>query len=369
MRVSSLHDKLAANGAVFGGRYGIEVVSGVAGLSTEYGYIRNGAGLTDFSFMQMYSIPEEAAVTVLDELFAGNIARVRFGRMLHTFLADDDGHLIADCYIANNDEEFIIVCESIVSDTALHEFFERKGAFKAGLKDITGEHVLLSVDGYQAWAVIKERFGVDTLGLPYLSIEVYQFNGVDVRLFRAGKTSEFGYLVMAPKEAGEGLFDAFLASVRKHGGGLCGVSVHNDLRLEGRFFNIHAEGLSVRNPLCLGLQWMIDFGKEKFSGKEAVDKRREAGLAKKIIGIRSNAGPELFSVGSEIYNSGRPVATIEAACYSPTLDCRVGLALFPVDIAYSGLVFRLGSADGPAVATISMPPIMPRSLTVKLDEM
>jgi len=38
-------------------------------------------------------------------------------------------------------------------------------------------------------------------------------------------------------------------------------------------------------------------------------------------------------------------------------------------LAYSGLSFRLGTADGPAVKTISMPPIMPKSLTVKLDEM
>jgi hypothetical protein len=47
----------------------------------------------------------------------------------------------------------------------------------------------------------------------------------------------------------------------------------------------------------------------------------------------------------------------------------VGLALFPREIAYSGLEFRLGTAQGETVRTISMPPIMPKSLTVKLDEL
>jgi hypothetical protein len=47
----------------------------------------------------------------------------------------------------------------------------------------------------------------------------------------------------------------------------------------------------------------------------------------------------------------------------------LGLALFPVDIAYSGLTFNLDSPDGQKVHTISMPPIMPKSLTVKIDEM
>jgi hypothetical protein len=33
------------------------------------------------------------------------------------------------------------------------------------------------------------------------------------------------------------------------------------------------------------------------------------------------------------------------------------------------LEFRVGSAAGAVVRSISMPPIMPKSLTVKLDEM
>jgi hypothetical protein len=51
------------------------------------------------------------------------------------------------------------------------------------------------------------------------------------------------------------------------------------------------------------------------------------------------------------------------------LNRRLALAVFPVELAYSGLSFRLGASDGQVVKSISMPPIMPKSLTVKLDEM
>lgn len=369
MRVSPLHDIFAANGASFEERYSVEITSGVSDFAAEYNHIRNNAGLTDFSFMQMYTIPEESGIDFFDDLLAGNVAKVRFGRMLHTFLADDQGAIIADCYIANNDEELVLLCESIVSDTELQEIFDRHGAKEAGLENITETHGLLSIDGFKAWSVVKDVFGVDTLGLPYLSIEMYPFEDSEIRFFRAGKTSEFGYLIMAPKELCESLFCKLFDSVKKYDGGLCGVPVHNDLRLEGRFFNIHAEGIGVRDPLKLGLQWMIDFDKEKFLGGEEILKRREAGLTQKIIGIRSDADAETFAPGKAIFNNGDRVATIEAVCYSPILDCRVGLALFPVDIAFSGLTFKLGSSEGPEVKTISMPPIMSKSLTVKLDEM
>lgn len=369
MRVSPLHDKLAANGASFDERYGVEITSTISDFSTEYNHIRNNVGLTDFSFMQMYTMPEDSGIDFFDNLLAGNVAKVRFGRMLHTFLADDPGNIIADCYIANNDEELVLLCESIVSDSELQEIFEKHGAKEARLENITDKHVILSIDGFKAWSVAKDIFGVDTLGLPYLSIEMYPFKDSEVRFFRAGKTSEFGYSIMVPKELGEDLFDTLSDAVKKYDGGLCSVSVHNDLRLEGRFFNIYAEGARVRDPLTLGLQWMIDFDKEKFLGSEEILKRRESGLKQKIIGIRSNADSEAFAPGKAIYSNGDQVATIEATCFSPILDSRLGLALLPIDIAFSGLNFKLGSSDGPEIKTISMPPIMSKSLTVKLDEM
>ena len=369
MRVSPVRDMYAANGASFEERFGVEITSTISDFSTEYNHIRNTAGLTDFSFMQMYTIPEESGIDFIDNLLAGNVAKVRFGRMLHTFIADDQGSVVADCYIANNDEELVLLCESIVSDAELQAIFDKHGAQEAGLENITETHGLLSVDGFKAWSVVKDLFGMDTLGLPYLSIEMYPFEDSEIRFFRAGKTSEFGYLIMAPNELFENLFGKLFDAVKKCEGGLCGVSVHNDLRLEGRFFNIFAEGARVKDPLKLGLQWMIDFDKETFSGSTEILKRREAGLTQKIIGIRSNADAEAFAPGNALFYNGDRVAMIEAACYSPILDCRVGLALFPAEIAFSGLTFRLGSSDGPEVRTISMPPIMPKSLTIKLDEM
>ncbi len=368
MRISPLHDKFAANGASFGERYNNEIVTKVSDFSTEYNHIRNNAGLSDFSHMQMFTIPEETGIDFLDNLFAGNVAKVRFGRMLQTFLSDDEGNIIADCYIANNDEEFIVLCESIVDDISLMNIFEKHGAVKAGLKEQTDDYVLMGVDGYKAYFVVKDLFGIDVLGLPYLSIEMYTFEDEDIFFFRAGKTSEFGYLIMAPKNVCEKLFDTLFELVKKYEGGLCGISAHNDLRLEGRFFNIYAEGERVKDPLSLGLQWMVDFDKETFIGYDAIKARREAGLKQKIIGIRTDADLQQVSPDSGIFDENERVATIQASCYSPLLNCSVGLALFPVDIGYSGLTFRLGSSDGPEVHTVSMPPIMPKSLTVKLDE-
>jgi glycine cleavage system aminomethyltransferase T len=369
VRTSLVRDPLTAAGAVFRERHGVEVVSHFADRRTEYHAIRDAVALTDFSFVQKFRVPEEKGIDFLDGLLAGNVAKIRFGRVLHTLLADAEGTVKGDCYVANNDTELIFLCESLLPDAALTAQLEAAGASAAGVEDLTTSHALFSLDGLRAWEVAKEVFGADVLGLPYLSIEVYPFGGQTVRLFRSGKTSEFGYLILAPQAVSAELFDRLAGSVTQRAGRLCGVDIHDDLRLEGRFFNIHAEGLRVGDPLALGLQWMIDFDKEGFVGCEAIRRRRTAGLRQKIVGVAAEPGCEALQTGSRILHEGQPVAEVVASGHSFILNQRLGLALFPKELAYSGLSFALAAPNGPIVRTISMPPIMPRSLKVKLDEM
>lgn len=368
MRISPLHDFFARAGAVFSPRQGIEIVETVSGPDSEYKLVRDAVALSDASYMQVFRIPEAGAVDVLDPLLAGNVARTRFGRLLHTFLADEEGNLAADCYVANNDEEFLLVCESIAEDAAVRSLFMEQGGRDAGMEDLSETHAMLGLDGYKAWAVAKEVFGADILGLPYLSVENCVFEGEKVRLFRAGKTSEFGYLVLVPRAKAEALAAVLADSVKKQGGGLCGALVQNDLRLEGRFFNIFAEGVAVRDPLSLGIQWMIDFDKPFFRGGEAIRQRRAGGLRQKIVGVRVAPGQSLAR-DMPVFDGSDRVGQVVAACSSQILGCRMGLALLPVELAYAGLTFHLDAANGPKVSVIAMPPIMPKSLTVKLDEM
>ncbi|MBL9137293.1 MAG: aminomethyltransferase family protein [Verrucomicrobiales bacterium] len=368
MRASLLRPHLAQAGASFRPRHGVEVVAHFTDRASEYAAIRNAVGLTDFSFLRTFAIPEAQAIDALDVLLAGNVPKIRFGRVLHTFLADPHGHVVADCFVANNDQEFLFTCESILSDDSLNSLLDPSGSGILG-QDLTPDIAVFSLDGYKAWEIVKKVFGPDVLGLPYLSIENYSFAGQPVRLIRAGKTSEFGYLLFAPKSAAAELFETLRTEVTAREGRLCGVEVHDDLRLDGRFFNIHAEGSQVRDPLPLGLQWMVDFDKPDFLGAAAIRERRAAGLQSKIIGLAAPQGAESIVLGTELFHEGRAAGKVVAQGFSPVLSQSLALGLLPIDIAYSGLEFRRSQPDGPALRSISMPPIMPRSLSVKLDEM
>lgn len=368
MRISPLHDALSARGAQFGERYGKEVALSVAGSASEYHFVRAAAGVTDFSFLQLFRFPEATGVDFLDRLVPGNVAKIRFGRVLHTFLPDDEGCILADLLIANNDEEILVVCEGIADDEAIREQFLRLGAIEAGMEDLTETHAIISVDGFSAWEAMRKVAGPEVLGLPYLSIDTYAHDNADFRVVRAGKTSEFGYLVIVERSRATALFEQLVAAVGP-AGGVCGVAIHDDLRLEGRFLNVFREGAAVRDPLPLGLQWMIDVEKERFQGSEALFARREAGLHHKIIGIAIPATLPAPRPAAPLFDQGQQVGELITVCFSPTASSWLALALLPVETAFAGLSFRLGDSDGPTVTSISMPPIVPKSLTVRLEEM
>jgi len=214
---------------------------------------------------------------------------------------------------------------------------------------------------------MKRLFGPDVLGLPYLSIESCDLDGAAVKLIRGGKTSEFGYLLLVPAAAAAEVWRKIEEAGAPHGIRPVGAAAHSALRLDGRFFNVHEEGRRVRDPLALGLQWMIDFGGETCRGLEALKERRAAGLAKKIVGVVPADAEGALAVGDAILSGGVQVAEVVSAAHSPALRRRIGLALFDVAYAYAGLDFE--AAGGHGVRTVSMPPITPKSLTIKLDEM
>ncbi|GEM_PF-449219 len=368
--LSALHDFSTSRNAVLTSRDGFTAVSRYRSLEDEYRTIRETVGLTDFSHFQKFCFRGEEALYFLDEILPANIANIRYGRVIHTFLADDDGHVLSDVYVANQDDTIWMVCESCVETAVIEQRLATANTKQITYECLTDSYAAFSIDGPQAWAVAREMFGPDVLGMPYLSVELHDENGDGIVLLRTGKTSEFGYLMLVPVTQCRNVYDRLLTLTEKHSGGACGIDVFDILKLDGRFFNINQEGRIVRDPLTLGLQWMIDFQKDAYHGKTAIDARRETGLKRKIIGLKSLEQGTPMARDTRIVSGEETVAEVITAGFSQALDTQMALALFDIRYAYSGLDFIARTATGNVkVQTVSLPPFIPRSLTIKLDEM
>ena len=137
MRRSPIRDILADRGAVFEERAGVEVATAYSSFDAEYNTVRNLVGLTDFSFTTRYRI-SETGLDIFDRYATGSVANIRFGRILHTMAVNDEGLLEADLYIANDDENFILLSESLIDDDATAKVFNDLGPLSSPLFLVIG---------------------------------------------------------------------------------------------------------------------------------------------------------------------------------------------------------------------------------------
>ena len=218
MRELILKDIWTAAGADFGALGGAQCVANFGDVRRELNALRTTAALCDFSFSKIFEYGESDGIDFLDTRLAANILKLRYGRIIDTFLADESGRIAAEAFVANAADKVVAVCEPL-SDGAVSVLAEPP------------ERVLLSVDGPLAWRVARDVFGSDILNLSVLSVEKYDFDGADVFLMRNGRTGEFGYQFLAPASAAESLYGKISASLESVGGTLCGF----DAAMDGRF--------------------------------------------------------------------------------------------------------------------------------------
>ena len=109
---------------------------------------------------------------------------------------------------------------------------------------------------------------------------------------------------------------------------------------------------------------MVDFDKESFDGFGAIFAKRNAGVERTVVGLKtSGAIPER----AEIFDGSEKVGEVAVSAESPTLSANIGLGLFSKEYAASGFDFSL-SPDSPAtVSTVSRPFVFAASLERGMD--
>lgn len=360
MRELILKDKWASQNANFGEIAGAQCVKNFDDSHKELCELRNNAVFCDFSFVKKFVYDENDGLDFLDTILASDILKLRYGKIANTILADDNGNVVADVFVADVDDKLIVIAEEVAKGSSAPLYSENSGA-----TDITDSHVLFSVDGVSAWKIAKDVFGSDIMNLSFLSVEKYDFEGEDVYLLRSGKTGEYGYQFLAPNVVAEKLADKIIESLKANNGILAGFDTHQTARLEGNFFNIHAEGKNVGCPLELGLQWTIDFEKESFIGSSQIFEKRKNGLKKKLIGLKSE---KEISVGEKIYDGDVCIGEVVSSAQSHIPNTFLATALFDSEYVASGFAYS-GEPNGiEDIETVSRPPFIAKSLSSPMED-
>ena len=327
-------------------------------LEAEYRFVRHSAALSRMDHVRIVRVDGEDAFEAVDAICSGDLW-VRDGRMRQTLVLGEQGQPVSDVYVCSDDESCILLFEGMTT-SELADFMSRYAdpGLDVQLVELGRSHELISVHGPYAWEVLSKWLTPDIIGLPYLCF--YDFSRGTC--FRAGKTGEFGYDLLLPRQEAADAWRELLALVSALGGGEVSLQTLDLCALENGFFSVRHGSVEGLTPLELQLQWRLSTRK-RFPGIEAIEARRSATVRRRVTHFVS-ARPA--NPGDEVRSEDTPLGHVRTAAFSPGVAGFVGTALLDITMAHPGIdSFRVwrGEASCP-IRTVSSPLLFNRSLLV-----
>jgi aminomethyltransferase len=319
--------------------------------------LRESAGLSHAEHIAVVRVDGPDAFEVVEYASTRRLY-LREGQLRHTLLLDPDAGVFADVYIGSGDDGLYVLAEGPTEaelSTWLAALTERRfPSARIAPRGLASDSVVLGVDGPYAWEVVSSVLGPTVLGMPYLTI----LRRDEVLCIRAGKTGEYGYLLLVPRSEAAALEARLLEAGRPLDLVPVGVDALDACALENGHFTIRTRRdtplAAPLTPLELQLQWRIAYDKD-FCGAEALRARRAAGFKVRATGFTADGS---LAPGTPLRLGDEDAGEVLATQLSPGLGTWVGSALLHRRLAHPHVPLTATSDAGVVRVTTRTTPLV-----------
>lgn len=366
--LSSLHVNNNATMGVYNNR---TVPSAYHEKLVEYKALRENVLLVDYSHMSIVSVMGDDAWALVNYIASADVSIIRDEQGIYSLVLNDDGTIRGDVYILCTSEGYYILSENLstqdltdILTSALNKSDELdiQDAPEIRSMDQDGWGTFM-LEGPYAWEVMAEVYGFDVIGLPY-----YEYMNTDdgLMVFRCGKHGEFAYQMIGTQSVLVELWQKLLEVGDKYLLKTGGLDYQKWVRVENPGWDESLYANYSRNPIELQMQWAIQYDKDDFIGKNAVEELSIQKAERKVVGIIPTVECSSLQSDNKVLANGQEVGVIIQAIYSPATQGYIALALINSDYALSDIDgFTIQTAEGVVAATTrSLPFIYNLSLLV-----
>ncbi len=354
--MSALNKLHTANNATMGIYNGKTVPSSYNAPDVEYKAVRENALLVDSSHMSIVSVMGDDAWALVNHLCSADVSIIRDEQGMYSLVLNDDGTVWGDVYVLCTDEGYYILSENL----SAVDIIERLNSLleKADELDIQETPEINAMDsenwgallleGPYAWEVLSEIYGFDIIGLPY---HEYMNTDDGLMAFRCGKHGEFGYLLIGEQDKLADTWAQLLECGEKFNLKTGGLDYQKTVRVENPCWEAAIYDGYSRSPVELQMQWAVQYDKEDFVGKEAVEAQSNDGVERKLVGIVPVGDCAGIASNDKVQVNGEDVGVIVKGVYSPARQSWIALALVDSEYAYSDIAgFDIQTGSGTVAA-------------------
>lgn len=350
VRRSPIHEQLKARGAVFGEVAGWERANWFAdeGQTPEYQYswkrqnwfdnqkrehlaVREKVGLFDMTSFGKIRVEGRDALSYLQRLCANDMD-VEPGRIVYTQMLNTRGGIECDLTVTRLSETaFLLVVPGATLQRDLSWLRRHLGDEFVVITDITAAESVLCVMGPNARSLMQAVSPND------FSNEVHPFGTareieIGMGLARAHRVTyvgELGWELYVSSDQAAHVFEALAEAGSDHGLKLCGLHALDSCRIEKAFRHFGHDITDEDHVLEAGLGFAVKTGKGDFIGRDAVLRKREQGLSRRMVQFQlTNPEPLLFH-NEVVVRDGEIVSIVTSGNYGHHLGGAIGLGYVP----------------------------------------
>ncbi|MDA0721691.1 MAG: FAD-dependent oxidoreductase, partial [Proteobacteria bacterium] len=319
----------------------------------EVNYVRNVVGVCDVSTLGKIDVQGPDAPALLDFVYTNRMSTLKVGRVRYGLMLREDGFVMDDGTAARLGPDHFVITTTTAAAGQVMRHLEFAGQvlrpdLDARIVSVTDHWAQFAVAGPRAQVLLNTVLDdqITDEDWPFMACGAVGIGGVAGRLFRISFSGETAYEIAVPARYGESLFRQLVAQARTLGGGPYGLEALNVLRIEKGLLT-HAELHGRTTAYDLGLAGMVTVQKDCIGQAAArrpglVDPMRErlVGLRAVEEGRRLTAGAHLFAKDAKAVTANDQ-GYVTSACYSPTLDCYLGLGFLKNGPERYGEVIRM----------------------------
>jgi aminomethyltransferase len=318
----------ADHGATFGERGGREIVEEYGRADRAVRAVRNGVGVIEMGY-GVVVVTGDDRVEFVDNAVTNRVP-AEDGEGCYALLLDPQGGIETELFVYNAGTRLLLFTPPDRAQALVEDWSEKIFIQDVDLEEATESFGVFGVHGPQATekvASVLHKAGAPAGAYSFVRGSMGDA-GVSVVAGDAPTGEESYEVICAAEDAGE-VWMTLLS--RGNGAAPFGYRTYETLTLEAGtpLFDTELRG---EIPNVVGLRAALDFEKGCYVGQEVVSRVENVGQpSRRLVGIRlggdATATEPLPDAGAAVFAGDSAAGDVTRACWSPTLDAPLALAL------------------------------------------
>ena len=302
-------------------------------VAEEHSAIRNNIGIYDMSSFGKIRVEGSDSEKFLNIITGANCS-VKVGKIVYAQFLNLAGGIEADVTITRISETAYLVVTPAATRLADQTWLQRHvGDFHVVLTDVTSSEGVLAVMGPNSRALLSRVSPADFANEvnPFGTVQEIEIGMGLARVHRVSYVGELGWEIYISSDQAEHVFETLWEAGKDLGLKLCGMHVMDSCRIEKAYRHFGHDITCEDHILEAGLGFALKLDKESFIGRDAVLRKKETGLNKRLLQFRLTDPEPLLYHNEPIIRDGEIVGYVSSGAYGHHLKGAIGLGYVPCE--------------------------------------